>query len=165
MKTRNVLVIFGILAAAPSFATVYYVSPSGSDSRDGRSVSTAWQSVRKAADEVKFTTCYMCACRCGIKVHLKDGRIRYIEGNRNHPDNRGVLCAKGSAGIMQQYSPAKLRKPLLRVGDEVGRIAWLDPQGRVVSLRLSGLRQALRDPSRLAIEPSASARALLEAGP
>ena len=30
------------------------------------------------ADEVKFTTCYMCACRCGIKVHIKDGQIRYI---------------------------------------------------------------------------------------
>src|SRR5579871_2974244 len=31
---------------------------------------------RKLSDEAKFTTCYMCACRCGIKVHLKDGRIR-----------------------------------------------------------------------------------------
>ncbi len=28
--------------------------------------------------EVKTTTCYMCACRCGIRVHLKDGEIRYI---------------------------------------------------------------------------------------
>jgi anaerobic selenocysteine-containing dehydrogenase len=69
------------------------------------------------SDSVKATTCYMCACRCGIRVHLKDGRIRYIEGNRKHPVNQGVLCAKGSAGIMQQYSPAKLRKPLLRVGE------------------------------------------------
>ena len=68
-------------------------------------------------DEVKYTTCYMCACRCGIKVHLKDGRLRYIEGNRNHPVNKGVLCGKGSAGIMQHYSPARLRKPLLRVGE------------------------------------------------
>ncbi len=69
------------------------------------------------SDEVKCTTCYMCACRCGIKVHLKDGAIRYIEGNRDHPVNRGVLCAKGSAGIMQHYSPARLRKPLKRVGE------------------------------------------------
>jgi sulfite dehydrogenase (quinone) subunit SoeA len=59
----------------------------------------------RVSDDVKFTTCYMCACRCGIKVYLKDGRIRYIEGNRNHPVNKGVLCAKGSAGIMQHYSP------------------------------------------------------------
>ncbi|MER2604208.1 MAG: molybdopterin-dependent oxidoreductase [Siculibacillus sp.] len=67
-------------------------------------------------DEVKFTTCYMCACRCGIKVHLKDGFVRYIEGNRNHPVNKGVICGKGSSGIMQHYSPARLQKPLKRVG-------------------------------------------------
>ena len=68
-------------------------------------------------DEVKTTTCYMCACRCGIQVHLKDGRVRYIQGNPDHPVNRGVICAKGSAGIQQHYSPARLRKPLLRVGE------------------------------------------------
>ncbi|MCE1238038.1 MAG: molybdopterin oxidoreductase family protein [Hyphomicrobiales bacterium] len=68
------------------------------------------------SDEVKYTTCYMCACRCGIKVHLKDGLVRYIEGNRNHPVNKGVICGKGSSGIMQHYSPARLRKPLKRVG-------------------------------------------------
>jgi anaerobic selenocysteine-containing dehydrogenase len=69
------------------------------------------------SDAVKCTTCYMCACRCGIKVHLRDGKIRYIEGNKAHPVNRGVLCAKGSAGIMNHYSPARLSKPLLRVGE------------------------------------------------
>src|SRR5258706_3816157 len=81
-------------------------------------------------DEAKFTTCYMCACRCGIKVHLKDGRIRFIEGNRNHPINHGVLCAKGSAGIMQHYSPARLTKPLKRVGPrgaaEFQEIEWAE---------------------------------------
>jgi anaerobic selenocysteine-containing dehydrogenase len=79
-------------------------------------------------DEVKTTTCYMCACRCGIKVHLKDGRVRYIQGNPAHPVNKGVLCAKGSAGIMQHYSPARLRKPLLRTGErgegEFREIEW-----------------------------------------
>jgi sulfite dehydrogenase (quinone) subunit SoeA len=80
------------------------------------------------ADEVKTTTCYMCACRCGIRVHLKDGKVRYIDGNPDHPVNRGVLCAKGSAGIMQHYSPARLTKPLLRVGErgagEFREIEW-----------------------------------------
>jgi anaerobic selenocysteine-containing dehydrogenase len=74
----------------------------------------------EVGDEVKYTTCYMCACRCGIKVHLKDGAIRYIQGNRDHPVNHGVLCAKGSAGIMTQVSPARLRKPLKRVGERGG---------------------------------------------
>ncbi|MGB0505001.1 MAG: molybdopterin oxidoreductase family protein [Pikeienuella sp.] len=76
----------------------------------------------KVSDEIRKTTCYMCACRCGINVHLREGadgvkKVRYIEGNRDHPVNRGVLCAKGSAGIMQHYSPARLRKPLKRVGE------------------------------------------------
>ena len=68
------------------------------------------------SDEIKRTTCYMCACRCGINVHLRDGKIRYIEGNRDHPVNQGVLCAKGSAGIMQHYSPARLESPMRRTG-------------------------------------------------
>ena len=79
-------------------------------------------------DEVKTTTCYMCACRCGIRVWIKDGQIRYIQGNPDHPVNKGVLCAKGSAGIMQHYSPARLRKPLLRTGErgsgEFREIEW-----------------------------------------
>ncbi|MEP0276285.1 MAG: molybdopterin-dependent oxidoreductase, partial [Nitratireductor sp.] len=84
-------------------------------------------------DETRKTTCYMCACRCGIDVHLKDGRIRYIEGNRDHPVNRGVLCAKGSAGIMQHYAPARLDGPLLRSGPRGSgrfrRISWEEALG------------------------------------
>ena len=79
-------------------------------------------------DSVKATTCYMCACRCGIMVHLKDGRVRYIEGNPDHPVNRGVICGKGSAGIMTQYAPSRLRAPLKRVGPrgsgEFQQISW-----------------------------------------
>jgi len=67
-----------------------------------------------ARTEVKTTTCYMCACRCGIRVHLRDGEVRYIDGNPEHPLNQGVICAKGSSGIMKQYSPARLTQPLLR---------------------------------------------------
>ena len=59
----------------------------------------------KVSDEIRKTTCYMCACRCGINVHLKEGKVAYIEGNRDHPVNKGVLCAKGSAGIMQVNAP------------------------------------------------------------
>ena len=90
---------------------------------------------------IRQTTCYMCACRCGINVHLKSGKVSYIEGNRDHPVNKGVLCAKGSAGIMQINAPSRLRAPLKRVGprgsgafeeiswDEALEIAesWLKP--------------------------------------
>ena len=93
------------------------------------------------SDEIRKTTCYMCACRCGINVHLKDGKVSYIEGNRDHPINQGVLCAKGAAGIMQVNAPSRLRAPLKRTGprgsgeyqeiswDEALEIAtgWLEP--------------------------------------
>ncbi|MDE2515761.1 MAG: molybdopterin oxidoreductase family protein, partial [Rhodospirillales bacterium] len=86
-----------------------------------------------------------------IKVHLKSGKIRYIEGNRNHPVNRGVLCAKGSAGIMQHYSPARLRKPLKRVGPrgqgEFQEIEW-DEALALATEWLGGIRRS--DPRRLA---------------
>jgi hypothetical protein len=36
----------------------------------------------------------MCACRCGIKVTLDEGRVRFIQGNPDHPVNQGVTCAK-----------------------------------------------------------------------
>ena len=67
----------------------------------------------KVSDEVRKTTCYMCACRCGINVHMKEGadgkkQVAYIEGNKDHPVNKGVLCAKGSSGIMQHLSPCLL---------------------------------------------------------
>ncbi|MBC7802287.1 MAG: molybdopterin-dependent oxidoreductase, partial [Candidatus Parcubacteria bacterium] len=74
-----------------------------------------------SVDEVKTTTCYMCACRCGIRVHLKDGEIRYIDGNPAHPLNKGVICAKGASGLMKQKSPARLTRPLRRkTGSERG---------------------------------------------
>lgn len=102
-------------------------------------------------DEVKSTTCYMCACRCGILVHLKDGKVRHIEGNRAHPVNRGVLCAKGSAGIQQHYSPARLSQPLRRKGPrgsgEFEPISWEEAL-KTATEWLAKVRQ--EDPRKLA---------------
>ena len=106
---------------------------------------------KPVGDDVRQTTCYMCACRCGINVHLRDGKIRYIEGNPAHPVNRGVLCAKGSAGIMQHYSPARLKKPMLRTGErgagEFREIEW----DEALALAATWLKETReRDPDRLA---------------
>jgi len=104
--------------------------------------------------EVKNTTCYMCACRCGIRVTLRDGEIRYIQGNPDHPLNKGVICAKGSSGIMKQYSPARLTKPLLRKpGSERGanefeEISW-EKTFDLVAERLAEIRAT--DPKKFAL--------------
>ena len=104
--------------------------------------------------ETKNTTCYMCACRCGIRVTLRDGEIRYIQGNPDHPLNKGVICAKGSSGIMKQYSPARLTKPLLRrAGSDRGEsdfeeISW-DKAFEIMAERLGHLRAT--DPKKFAL--------------
>ena len=103
------------------------------------------------SDRVAKTTCYMCACRCGINVHLMGEDIRYIEGNRDHPVNQGVLCAKGSAGIMQHLSPARLNTPLKRIGKrgagKFAPISW-DEALELATSWLKPIRE--NDPRKLA---------------
>ncbi|MFJ7567626.1 molybdopterin oxidoreductase family protein [Herminiimonas sp. NPDC097707] len=104
--------------------------------------------------EVKCTTCYMCACRCGVRVHLRDGEVRYIDGNPDHPLNQGVICAKGASGAMKQYSPARLSKPLLRKpGAERGaaeftEISW-EEAFTILTERLAKIRST--DPRKFAL--------------
>ncbi len=104
--------------------------------------------------EVKSTTCYMCACRCGINVTVEDGEVRFIQGNPNHPINKGVLCAKGASGIMKQYSPARLTKPLRRKpgaergSSEFEEISW-EEAFEMLTERLQAIRET--DPRRFAL--------------
>ena len=104
--------------------------------------------------EVKTTTCYMCACRCGIRVHMREGEVRYIDGNPEHPLNQGVICAKGASGIMKQYSPARLTQPLMRKADAERGSAQFEPVSWDVAFatleaRLSHLRAT--DPKKFAL--------------
>ena len=104
--------------------------------------------------ETKNTTCYMCACRCGIRVTLRDGEVRYIQGNPEHPLNKGVICAKGASGIMKQYSPARLTRPLMRKpgsnrGDNAFvEIGW-DEAFDIMEQRLGKIRET--DPKKFAL--------------
>jgi anaerobic selenocysteine-containing dehydrogenase len=107
-----------------------------------------------AATEIKKTTCYMCACRCGIRAHLRDGELVYIDGNPEHPLNQGVICAKGSAGIMKQKSPARITKPLLRKkgsdrgAGEFDEISW-EQAFELLTDRLQKIRET--DPKKFAL--------------
>jgi sulfite dehydrogenase (quinone) subunit SoeA len=104
--------------------------------------------------EIRNTTCYMCACRCGIRVHLRGDEVRYIEGNPQHPLNKGVICAKGASGIMKQYSPARLTQPLRRkAGADRGdndfeAISW-DEAYQILEDRLRKIRAT--DPKKFAL--------------
>ncbi len=63
-----------------------------------------------------FTTCRMCNAGCGIMVRTIEGRAKKVEGNLNHPVNRGGVCARGQAAVQQLYHPERLRQPLMRTG-------------------------------------------------
>lgn len=111
-----------------------------------------------AETTIKCTTCYMCACRCGIRVHLREGEdgpeVRYIDGNPNHPLNQGVICAKGASGIMKQKSPARLTQPLLRKAGsargaaEFESISW-ERAYDILTTRLAHIRAT--DPKKFAL--------------
>jgi anaerobic selenocysteine-containing dehydrogenase len=47
----------------------------------------------------------MCACRCGIRVHLRDGVVRYIDGNPDHPLEQGRDLRQGLVGHHEAVLP------------------------------------------------------------
>lgn len=63
------------------------------------------------------TICPYCAVGCGLVVHTaKDGsgKIINIEGDSDHPINRGALCAKGSALYQLATTENRSKKVLYR---------------------------------------------------
>jgi anaerobic selenocysteine-containing dehydrogenase len=58
------------------------------------------------------STCRQCPAGCGIIVRIMNGRALKIEGNPEHPLNRGKLCARGQAGLQLLYNPDRLSGPV-----------------------------------------------------
>jgi anaerobic selenocysteine-containing dehydrogenase len=71
------------------------------------------------ADEVVLTTCPRdCYDACGIAVVRRNGTIRHVRGDPDHPVSRGKLCRKCSIGYNGAFldPEARLTKPLRRAG-------------------------------------------------
>jgi anaerobic selenocysteine-containing dehydrogenase/Fe-S-cluster-containing dehydrogenase component len=66
------------------------------------------------------TICQMCYFYCGLDVYHERGRVVRIEGNRDHPANRGTLCPKGLAARHLPSDSRRLTRPLRRVGERGG---------------------------------------------
>jgi len=71
--------------------------------------------------QVRHTLCDICTpqMHCGLDVYVKDGRVLKVEGNKNHPVNRGKLCTKGLCNRQYLYRPDRILTPLRRVGGEI----------------------------------------------
>ena len=62
------------------------------------------------------TTCEACVNKCSVIAVVENGTIHKLNPNPENPKSRGMLCARGNAGLQQVYSPARLKRPLIRVG-------------------------------------------------
>ncbi|NJN19483.1 MAG: molybdopterin-dependent oxidoreductase, partial [Oscillochloris sp.] len=63
-----------------------------------------------------YNYCDMCPWRCGIIVRSVNGKVVKIDGNPADPKSRGMLCARGQAGVSFNHDPNRLTKPLIRTG-------------------------------------------------
>ena len=72
------------------------------------------------------TTCRECAAACGVIAETRDGRTIKLEGNPDHPVNRGALCARGQAALQGLYNPDRYRGPMVRRNGALQKITWDD---------------------------------------
>ena len=69
-----------------------------------------------------------CQDTCAWVAHVEDGKVTKVEGARDHPITRGVLCAKVNDYQARTYAPDRLLHPLRRTGPKGSgtfeRIGW-----------------------------------------
>jgi formate dehydrogenase major subunit len=88
-------------------------------------------------------TCPYCSVSCGVlmyslgdKAKNAKAEIYHIEGDPDHPVNRGTLCPKGAGLLDFVHSPNRLRYPEVREAgtNEWKRISWDEAFTRVAKL-------------------------------
>jgi Fe-S-cluster-containing dehydrogenase component len=77
------------------------------------------------------STCSGCSAACGLLIKTKEGRPLKLEGNPNHPTNKGALCATGQASILNLYDPDRAQSPFQIEGGKATPIKWEDLQKAV----------------------------------
>ena len=96
-----------------------------------------------AATTVTRQTCTYCSVGCGILMYaIGDGSkntrlsVMHVEGDPDHPVNRGTLCPKGAALLDFVHSPSRLQFPEYRApgSNEWQRLSWDDALTRITKL-------------------------------
>ncbi len=73
-----------------------------------------------------YSICCFCSVGCGMIVSVKEGRVINIEGDTDHPINRGALCSKAVGLSYLPNSPQRIQKPLYRKphSDKWEEVSW-----------------------------------------
>lgn len=80
------------------------------------------------------STCSGCSESCGILIKTREGRPIKIDGNPDHPVNKGKICSKGQAGIFNLYSPDRIKSP--NISDKNGNYystSWSSANEKIIS--------------------------------
>jgi formate dehydrogenase major subunit len=88
-------------------------------------------------------TCTYCSVACGILIYSLGDRsinatsdIIHIEGDPDHPVNRGTLCPKGAALLDVVHAPTRLKVPRYRApgSNEFKQVSWDFALDRIATL-------------------------------
>ncbi len=60
------------------------------------------------------STCMGCPNHCGILIKTREGRPIKVDGNPDHPVNKGKICSIGQATILNLYDPERYKTPLIK---------------------------------------------------
>ncbi|MCK5542617.1 MAG: molybdopterin-dependent oxidoreductase [Desulfobacterales bacterium] len=107
------------------------VSPAGMKLTDDSSIMTQnWFGLLPVPIDGEITfdnsVCSLCKGSCGITVKKVAGRAIKIEGQDDHPINKGGICLHGIAGLQYLYDPSRIKSPLQKIGDRFEKISWDD---------------------------------------
>lgn len=69
------------------------------------------------------TTCDMCVNKCSLIAVVEQGVVKKLNPNPENPKSKGMLCARGNAGIQQLYDPGRIKHPMIRAGER-GEGKW-----------------------------------------
>ena len=96
-----------------------------------------------AAATVTRQTCTYCSVGCGLLMYsYSDGAknakmaVMHVEGDPDHPVNRGTLCPKGASLLDFVHSPNRLKYPEYRApgSNEWKRMSWDEALDRIAKL-------------------------------
>ncbi len=73
---------------------------------------------------VHHRTCPLCEATCGLEITMRGDAVVRIRGDREDPFSRGFLCPKGSTLKHLHEDPDRLRRPLVRRGDDPDTARW-----------------------------------------
>src|SRR5712692_4886168 len=83
--------------------------------------------------KVVRSVCPYCGVGCGVILETHRGKVIKVQGDPDHPANRGKLCTKGMALHKTIHTPDRLTQPLMRKtrSDQFLPVSWKTALDRI----------------------------------